>query len=167
MADSQGLKVFCGNIGNAFIQANTKEKVYTRVGNEFGEQAGKIASIIKALYGLATSAERFHSLLADFFKSAVSLQLDLIVTFRSDFAMINLDMTIFAHIPMTLNVLQKILACGLIVSLQHSLLRNQDQDLITLVTITHIMKNMICGPIPQKHTQPRQSHAWNAFLAAS
>ena len=65
-ADSQGLQVMCGDIGNAFIQANTKEKVYTHVGKEFGEHAGKIALIIKALYGLTTSAEHFHSLLADF-----------------------------------------------------------------------------------------------------
>ena len=66
IADSQGLQVMCGDIGNTFIQANTKEKVYMRVGKEFGKHAGKIALIIKALYGLTTSVEHFHLLLADF-----------------------------------------------------------------------------------------------------
>ena len=66
IADSQGLQVMCGDIGNVFLQANTKEKVYTHVGKEFGKHAGKIALIIKALYRLTTSAERFRLLLADF-----------------------------------------------------------------------------------------------------
>ena len=31
IADSQNLKILCGDIINAFIQANTKEKIYTVV----------------------------------------------------------------------------------------------------------------------------------------
>ena len=69
IADAQGLKVLCGDIGNAFIQADTKERIYTRVGKEFGEYEGMVAIIIKALYGLTTSAERFHTLFADFIRS--------------------------------------------------------------------------------------------------
>ena len=71
IAESQGLKVECGDIGNAFIQAETLEKVYTRVGPEFSEHAeeGSIAYIVRALYGLTTSAERFHTLLADFLRA--------------------------------------------------------------------------------------------------
>ena len=69
IADAQDLKVMCGDIGNAFIQADTKERIYTRVGKEFGEHEGMIAIIIKALYGLTTSAERFHTLFADFIRS--------------------------------------------------------------------------------------------------
>ena len=30
IADSQNLSVLAGDIGNAFIQANTKEKIYTK-----------------------------------------------------------------------------------------------------------------------------------------
>jgi hypothetical protein len=41
----------------------------TRVGNEFGDRAGSIAIVVRALYGLTTSAERFHTLLADFLRS--------------------------------------------------------------------------------------------------
>ena len=69
IADAQGHQVLCGDIGNAFIQAKTKEKIYTRVGNEFGDRAGCIALIIRALYGLTTSAERFRTLFADFLRT--------------------------------------------------------------------------------------------------
>ena len=69
IADAQDLKVLCGDIGNAFIQADTKEKIYTRVGKEFGEYNGMIAIIVKALYGLTTSAERFHTLFSDFLRT--------------------------------------------------------------------------------------------------
>ena len=47
-------------MSNAFIQADTKDKMYTRVGTEFGEYDGMIAIIVKALYGFTTSAERFQ-----------------------------------------------------------------------------------------------------------
>ena len=68
IADSQNLQVLCGDIGNAFIQANTKEKIYTRCGPEFGEHQHSIAVIVRALYGLTTSAERFRTMLADFLR---------------------------------------------------------------------------------------------------
>lgn len=68
IASSQGLQVLTGDIGNAFIQAHTKEKIYTRCGSEFGEHAGAIAIIVRALYGLTTSAERFRTLFADYLR---------------------------------------------------------------------------------------------------
>ena len=43
IADAQGHEVLCDDIGNAFIQANTKEKSYTRVGHIFGDRIGCIA----------------------------------------------------------------------------------------------------------------------------
>ena len=69
IADALGLQVLCGDIGNAFIQAMTKEKIYTRVGPEFGNRAYSMALITRALYGLTTSAERFRTLLADYLRS--------------------------------------------------------------------------------------------------
>ena len=63
------LEVLCCDIGNAFIQAFTNEKIYTRVGSEFGDRAGCIALITRALYGLTTSAERFRTLFADFLRT--------------------------------------------------------------------------------------------------
>ncbi len=66
IADHQNLEVLTGDIGNAFIQAHTKEKVYTRCGPEFGPRSGAIAILVRALYGLTTSANRYRTLFADF-----------------------------------------------------------------------------------------------------
>ena len=51
----------CGDVGNAYVNATTNEKVYARAGPEFGEHEGCIVIIIKALYGLCSSSERWHS----------------------------------------------------------------------------------------------------------
>ena len=53
------------DIGNAFIQAETKEKIWTRCGTEFGKRAGCVAQIQKALYGLSTSARQWSLQLGD------------------------------------------------------------------------------------------------------
>lgn len=69
IADSQDLKVLTGDIGNAFIQATTNEKIFTKCGSEFGDRAGSIAIIVRALYGITTSAERFRTKFGDFIRS--------------------------------------------------------------------------------------------------
>jgi hypothetical protein len=66
IAHHQGLHVVTGDVGNAFIQAFTKEKCYTHLGAEFGDCEGTIAIIVRALYGLTTSAEQYIYLFADF-----------------------------------------------------------------------------------------------------
>ena len=64
------LKQLCGDIGNAFPNAYTNEKVYIpKAGIEFGKYVGKQIVIIKALYGLCSSSERFHANLADNLRS--------------------------------------------------------------------------------------------------
>ena len=64
------LEQLCGDIGNAFPNAYTNEKVYiAKAGIEFGELAGKCIIIRKALYGLCSSSERFHAHLADTLRS--------------------------------------------------------------------------------------------------
>ena len=65
IADAWNKEVLTGDIGNAFIQSDTNEKIYTRFGTEFGEYKKCVAIIVKALYGLTTSAERFRSKFAD------------------------------------------------------------------------------------------------------
>ena len=66
IAHKLDLKQLCGDIGNAFPNAYTNEKVYVpKAGPEFGEHQGKTIIIKKALYGLRSSAERFHTHLAD------------------------------------------------------------------------------------------------------
>ena len=67
IAHKLNLKQLCGDIGNAFVNAYTNERVYVpEAGSEFGpENKGKCIIIRKALYGLKSSSERFHSHLAD------------------------------------------------------------------------------------------------------
>ncbi len=56
IAKAQNLQVLAGDIGNAYLNANTKEKVYVRCGPEFGPGLeGRIAIIQKSLYGLKSS----------------------------------------------------------------------------------------------------------------
>ena len=65
-----GLKQLCGDIGNAFPNAYTEEKVFViKAGPEFGKYEGQCIIIRKALYGLCSSAERFHAHLADSLRS--------------------------------------------------------------------------------------------------
>jgi len=49
------LKVLTADIAGAYLNAKCAEKIYTVLGAEFGDLAGKKAIIIKALYGLKSS----------------------------------------------------------------------------------------------------------------
>ena len=60
VAAKEGLKILTGDIGNAFPDAPTKEKIFTRAGPEFGEKEGAIIIIKSALYGLVTSAHQWN-----------------------------------------------------------------------------------------------------------
>jgi hypothetical protein len=65
VGEMNGLKPMDGDIGSAYLEAYTKEKVYFVAGPEFGELAGHTLVIIKALYGLRASGATFHEHLAD------------------------------------------------------------------------------------------------------
>ena len=65
IALNEGLSFVTGDISNAFVQADTKEKIYTIAGPEFGERQGCMVIIKKALYGLATSARQWNIRLGD------------------------------------------------------------------------------------------------------
>eukprot|EP00957_Ditylum_brightwellii_P011905 897097-Ditylum_brightwellii.AAC.1 len=66
IAHSVGLDALCDDIGNAYANAYTTEKVYAIAGLEIGEDnVGKIVIIHKTLYGLATSCAWFHDHLSD------------------------------------------------------------------------------------------------------
>ena len=61
MAKLNGLLVCAGDVGNAFLYGKTREKVFIIAGPEFGpELMGKRLIVDKSLYGLKTSAARFH-----------------------------------------------------------------------------------------------------------
>ena len=62
---ANNLEVMTGDIGNAYLNANTKEKIYTRASAEFEVvyimAEGTLLVVIKALYGLPTSGNRWHA----------------------------------------------------------------------------------------------------------
>jgi len=60
LAELNGLETSAMDIGNAYLEAKTKEKVYIIGGHEFGEQQGHTLLIHKALYGLKSSGRQWH-----------------------------------------------------------------------------------------------------------
>ena len=65
LAELNDLEVYQTDIGNAFLEAKTTEKVFVIAGGEFGELKDHIFIIVGSLYGLKTSAKRFHEVLSD------------------------------------------------------------------------------------------------------
>jgi Reverse transcriptase (RNA-dependent DNA polymerase) len=65
LAELNKLRLWATNIGNAYLQAYTSEKVYIIAGHEFGNLEGLILVINKALYGLRSSGARWHDPLED------------------------------------------------------------------------------------------------------
>ena len=60
-----GLEVKTSDIENAYLTAMTTEKLYTKLGPEFGDDAGKRAIIVRAIYGTKTAGAAFRNTLAD------------------------------------------------------------------------------------------------------
>eukprot|EP00957_Ditylum_brightwellii_P066041 5009666-Ditylum_brightwellii.AAC.1 len=54
------MKILAADISSAYLMADTKEMMYTRLGPKFGDWAGKLAIIRKALYGLIGSCAQLH-----------------------------------------------------------------------------------------------------------
>ena len=60
--------VWAADVLNAYITAPCREKVWTTLGLEFGEDQGKKAIIVRALYGLKSSGAAFRAHLQGFMK---------------------------------------------------------------------------------------------------
>ena len=69
LAKLNNLEVWGADIGNAYLEAKTKEKLFVVAGPEFEELEGHILVIYKALYGLEHSglrwAKRIHDIMLD------------------------------------------------------------------------------------------------------
>ena len=65
LSELNGMECWCTDIGNAFLESKTTEKVYVIAGGEFGDLKDHVFIIVGALYGLRTSSKRFHERLAD------------------------------------------------------------------------------------------------------
>jgi Reverse transcriptase (RNA-dependent DNA polymerase) len=58
LAELNHLEIWAMDIGNAYLEAYTTERVYIIAGPEFREREGHILVISKALYGLRSSGAR-------------------------------------------------------------------------------------------------------------
>ncbi len=69
LAELNDLDLWAADVGNAYLEALTKEKVYIIAGPEFGEREGHTLIILKALYGMRSSGARWHERFADILRS--------------------------------------------------------------------------------------------------
>ena len=69
IAELNDCEVWATDIGNAYLESFTKEKVYIIAGPEFGDREGCTLIISKALYGLKSSGLRWHERFADVLRS--------------------------------------------------------------------------------------------------
>ena len=69
LAKLNNLEVWGADIGNVYLEAKTKEKLYVVAGPEFEELAGHILVLYKALYGLKSSglrwSQKIHDIMLD------------------------------------------------------------------------------------------------------
>ena len=65
LAALNDLDVQCGDVMNAYITAPVREKIWTILGPEHGEDEGKKAIIVRALYGLKSSGAAFRAHLCE------------------------------------------------------------------------------------------------------
>jgi len=67
LAELNDLETCAGNVGNAYLEAYTRERVAFVAGPEFKAYGheGHVMIIVKALYGLKTSGSRYHEKFSD------------------------------------------------------------------------------------------------------
>ncbi len=68
MATLNDFEFKIGYVLNAYITALVTKKVWTVLGPKFGNNAGKTAIIVRALYGLKSAGAAFHTHLASFMR---------------------------------------------------------------------------------------------------
>jgi Reverse transcriptase (RNA-dependent DNA polymerase) len=65
LCELNGLELHSTDIGNAYLESETNEKVAIIAGPKFGEREGHVLLIRKALYGLRSSGKRWHEKFVD------------------------------------------------------------------------------------------------------
>jgi hypothetical protein len=69
LGELNGLELWGTDIGNAYLESYTQEKIYIIAGPEFGDREGHTLIIQKALYGLKSSGLRWHERFSDVLRS--------------------------------------------------------------------------------------------------
>ena len=60
ITSGNGQNVLIGDLASAYLHANSIEKVFFICGPEWGEYEGRVAIVLKAVYGLVGSAHAYH-----------------------------------------------------------------------------------------------------------
>ena len=55
LAALNGVEIRASDIGNVYLNAKCREKIWTVAGTEFGSEKGKVMLVVRALYGLKWS----------------------------------------------------------------------------------------------------------------
>lgn len=69
ISELNNMEIYATDIGNAYLETKTQEKVCIKAGPEFGELEGNLLIVYKALYGLRSSGKQFRDYLADYLNS--------------------------------------------------------------------------------------------------
>lgn len=64
LAALNDLDVFAADVGNAYLNAPCREKIWTVAGLEFGSDTGKVMLVVRALYGLKSSGAACAAMLS-------------------------------------------------------------------------------------------------------
>jgi hypothetical protein len=62
------LDIWAADIGNAYLNAPCREKIWTMAGAEFGSEQGSVMTVVRALYGLKTSGASWRAMFAETLK---------------------------------------------------------------------------------------------------
>ena len=65
LAELNKLDIWVTDIGNAYLEVKTSEKVYILAEPEFVEKQGNTLIIYEVLYGLCSSGQQWHVKLSD------------------------------------------------------------------------------------------------------
>ena len=65
LAALNGLEIRAADIGNAYLNAPCREKIWTVAGTEFGSDKGKVLIVCRALYGLKSSGAAWRLMFAE------------------------------------------------------------------------------------------------------
>jgi hypothetical protein len=65
LASLNDLEVFACDVGNAYLNADCREKLWTIAGSEFGSEKGSVMIIVRALYGLKSSGAAWRARFAE------------------------------------------------------------------------------------------------------
>ena len=59
------LDLKCVDTENAYLTATCREKIWTRIGPEFGMDEGKVFIVVRALYGIKISGKSFRAFITE------------------------------------------------------------------------------------------------------